>query len=143
MSADTTKPYPDRGDWGWLACDREGHLALFITGGEGPVPMQALDPSYPEDVEDRLIDLPAMSDVNRVTSWPDAEVPERGVFLYDWNDRDNTYELVLAPYRPCALDQLPADLAEVARSIRFTQLSFAEAWRIDARTHMSCQERSR
>ena len=137
------QPYPDRGDWGWLACDREGQLALFVTGGQGPVPAQTLDPSYPEDVEDHLIDLPTMSDVNRVTSWPDTEVPERGVFLYDWNDRDDAYELVLAPYRPRTLDQLPPDLAEAARSIRFSKIAFADAWLIDVRGHMPCREASR
>jgi len=140
MSADATNPYPDRGDWGWLAADREGHLAIFVIRGKGPVPILALDANYPQDVEDRLIHLPAMSDVNRVAARPNTEIPERGVFLYEWNDRDGAYELAMAPYRPRTLDKLPDDLAEAARSVRFTKLSFAEAWRIDVRAHMSCRE---
>ena len=138
-----TRSYPDGSDWGWLACDREGHLAIFAINRWGPVPIQALDAAYPEDVEDRLIELPAMSDVNRVTSRPDTNLPERGIFLYDWNDEDSAYELVLAPYRPRTLDQLPPDLAEAARSVRFTRFAFADTWLIDVRSHMPCRDAAR
>jgi hypothetical protein len=145
MSTDLPAPYPDRGDWAWVTCDRDGHVALFITGGEGPVPVATLHPDYPLDAELRIDDLPVMSDVREVTAWPDTDAAERGFFVYFWRDatagpKIDSYELVAAPYRPRTLDTLPDDLAEAARSVRFTALSFTESWRVDVRAHMTCVE---
>lgn len=146
MSAGPSAPYPDRGDWAWVTCDRDGHVALFITGGQGPVPVAALHPDYPLDGRIGLEDLPFMSDVREVTAWADTDAAKRGLFIYNWVDggpNKDSYELVVAPYRARTLDTLPDDLAEAARSVRFRALSFADSWRVDVRTHMTCVELQR
>jgi hypothetical protein len=55
--------YPDGYDVVWLASDRLGQLAAFITAGVGPIPIWALD--YPElsilDIEDSICGLPKSS----------------------------------------------------------------------------------
>lgn len=143
------RPYPEGIDTLWLASDHAGHLGVFVTGGSGPIPVQALRPDYPlEDLEARLLELPKASDIDLRVPRPDGFVAlaECGFFVFDWSDVHRTeayideYELVASPYRPIALDQLPAALADIARSTRLAKVSFATAWRVDVRAHAICRE---
>ena len=146
------RPYPEGIDKSWLASDRDGHVGVFVTAGCGPVPAWVLNPAYPLDqIEDDILKLPKASDVDFPAGLAQADrfadLAERGFYVYDWSDVHrtiqayiNAYELLARPYRPLTLDQLPGDLADVARSIRFTRLSFANAWRIDVRAHMICRQ---
>jgi hypothetical protein len=145
------RPYPESVDCCWLASDRAGQLAVFVTGGRGPIPVPALLDTYPlNDIEERILALPKASDIDLRIRMPQPDrfvaLAERGVFVYDWSDIHRTeayideYELMALPYRPITLDQLPGDLAEAARTVRFASAAFASAWRVDARAHMSCRE---
>jgi hypothetical protein len=140
------RPYPDGIEWAWLACDREGQLGLFISAGRGPIPTQALDLSYPADIEDQVNALPKMSDAQLQTT-PSSparftEIAERGVFAFEWRDTTaaTAYELIGQPYRPCTLDMLPETLAEIARLVRFPQIAFTDGWRVDVLSHLPCRE---
>jgi len=145
------RPYPDGLDCCWLASDRIGQLGVFVTGGSGPIPAQALLPTYLlDDLEKTLLDLPRASDIDLRVRVPRPDrfvaLAERGFFVYDWSDVHRTeqyideYELMALPYRPITLDLLPDHLADTARAARFSALSFATAWRIDVRAHMACRE---
>jgi hypothetical protein len=145
------RPYPDGLDCCWLASDRIGQLGVFVTGGSGPIPAQALLPTYLlDDLEKTLLDLPRASDIDLRVRVPRPDrfvaLAERGFFVYDWSDVHRTeqyideYELMALPYRPITLDLLPDHLADTARAARFSTLSFATAWRIDVRAHMACRE---
>jgi len=145
------RPYPDGLDCCWLASDRIGQLGVFVTGGSGPIPAQALLPTYLlDDLEKTLLDLPRASDIDLRVRVPRPDrfvaLAERGFFVYDWSDVHRTeqyideYELMALPYRPITLDLLPDHLADTARAARFSALSFASAWRIDVRAHMACRE---
>jgi hypothetical protein len=147
------RPYPDGLDCCWLASDRIGQLGVFATGASGPMPVQALLPTYPlDDIEVRVLELPKASDIDLRVRIPQPDrfvaLAERGLFVYDWSDVHRTeqyieeYELMALPYRPLTLDLLPEHLAENARMIRFSTVSFANAWRVDVRAHMACRERS-
>jgi hypothetical protein len=135
----------------WLASDRDGHLGVFLTGGHGPVAAQVLLETYPLDsIEQQILALPKASDIDLRMRMPNPDrfvaLAERGFFVYDWSDVHRTeayideYELMALPYRPLTLDQLPDDLAETARSVRFTKVGFASAWRVDVRAQMACRE---
>jgi hypothetical protein len=146
------RPYPEGIDGSWLASDRDGHLGVFVIAGCGPIPAQTLNPAYPlDEIEEDILKLPKASDVDFPGQAAEVDrfvdLAERGFFVYDWSDVHrviqayiNAYELVARPYRPLTLDQLPDDLADAARSVRFTRLSFANAWRVDVRAHMICRE---
>ena len=147
------RPYPQGIDWSWLASDREGHLGVFVTGGYGPIPVQALLPDYPlEEIEGQLVKLPKVSDAHLPVPMLEpgrfVALAERGLFVYDWSDVHRTeayideYELMALPYRPLTLDLLPDDLADAARSVRFINLAFQTAWRVNVRAHMMCREPS-
>lgn len=145
------RPYPEGIDSCWLASDRDGQLGVFLTRGRGPIPALALLETYPLDgLEERLLALPKASDIERHIQMPRSDplvaFAERGFFVYDWSDAHRTesyideYELIALPYRPVTLDQVPEGLAEAARFMRFINVVFANAWRVDPRAHSTCRE---
>jgi hypothetical protein len=145
------RPYPDGLDCCWLASDRIGQLGVFVTGGSGPIPAQALLLPYPlDDLEKTLLELPIASDIDLRVRVPRpgrfVALAERGFFVYDWSDVHRTeqyideYELMALPYRPLTLDVLPDSLLDTARAVRFSAVSFASAWRVDVRAHMACRD---
>ena len=145
------RPYPQGTDCVWLASDQVGHLGVFLTAGCGPIPAQTLLATYPlDDIETQILELPKASDIDLLVKWAWADsivgMVERGFFLYDWSDVHRTeapideYELMAYPYRPLTLDQLPDNLLDAARSVRFTKVAFANAWRVNVRAHMNCKE---
>ena len=142
------RPYPEGIDSCWLASDRDGQLGVFVTRGRGPIPAQALLETYPLDsIEEQLLELPKASDIDLQVRRPRPDrlvaLAERGFFVYDWSDVHRTeayineYELISLPYRPLTLDQLPSELADAARSVRFAKVAFANAWRVDVRSHLT------
>ena len=143
--------YPQGIDCCWLASDRNGNPGVFVTGGRGPIPAQALLETYPIDtIEERILTLPKASDIDlRVRMsrpYRFVTLAERGFFVFDWSDVHRTeayideYELMALPYRPLTLDLLPDDLADAARSVRFTKVAFASSWRVNVRAHMTCRK---
>lgn len=144
------RPYPEAMDCCWLASDQAGHLAVFLTNGRGPIPLAAVLDLYPlETIEEQIMKLPVASDIDLRVRRPRSDrfiaLAERGFFVYDWSDAHRTeayideYELIALPYRPLTLDLIAEPLADAARSIRFSSISFAGAWRIDVLRHMACR----
>ncbi|QWF15692.1 hypothetical protein [Lysobacter capsici] len=133
--------YPHALDCAWIASDGQGHVAVFITAGEGPIPAQALRGDFfpVEEVESRVLRL-SIRPGQAVTNLCDAPDPgsyialaQRGVFVYDWTDFTsikgslNAYELVARPLLPITCADLSIDLREVAQAVRFTDVCFADA----------------
>ena len=124
---------PQDFDVGWVATDAVGQVALFTTGGQGPVPDCAM-PSV-ENSEEFVLSLPEVSDVDRVTAMAGAnafvEVAKRGFFAYDWSDVHRAatqalrgYELQYRPLNPLALFDLPTPLQALAEATRLPDVTF-------------------
>ncbi|WP_431703357.1 hypothetical protein [Pseudomonas sp. BR20] len=120
-------------DVGWVATDAVGQVALFTTGGPGPVPDSAL-PSV-ENSEEFVLSLPEVSDVDRATARASAnafvEFAKRGFFTYDWSDVHRNsrlalrgYELQYRPLNPQTLFNLPAPLRALAEVTRLSDVTF-------------------
>lgn len=133
--------YPHALDCAWIASDRQGHVAVFITAGEGPIPPQALRGDFfpVNEVEPRVLGLGIRPD-QAVTNLSDAPDPssyialaQRGVFVYDWTDFTrsceslNAYELLARPLLPITCADLPIDLREVAQAVNFPDVCFADS----------------
>ncbi|WP_157476567.1 hypothetical protein [Lysobacter sp. Root690] len=133
--------YPHALDCAWIASDRQGHVAVFITAGEGPIPAQALRGDFfpVKEVEPRVLCLGIRPD-QAVTNLSDAPNPssyialaQRGVFVYDWTDFTsikgplNAYELLARPLLPITCTDLPIELREVAEAVRFADVCFADS----------------
>ena len=110
----------------WIATDCAGHVAVFTTGGKGPLPDSAL--ASIEAIEQLVIDdLPVISraDLRHSMPRPDDYIAfaSRGLFAYDWSDVHRTaaaaihgYELQAKPSQPITLSQLPEPLHAMATS---------------------------
>lgn len=147
------RPYPDGIDCVWLASDRDGHLAAFVTAGVGPIPIQILSDEGPaiEDIEEHICDMPSVSAVHLLGSIkrPDSfiKLAERGVFVYDWSDIHriihesiHAYEPVAVPVSPITIDMLPDDLSNIAKAVKFVDLAFADGQLLDVYVHMNYHE---
>jgi hypothetical protein len=122
-------------DCGWLAIDRHGHVAVFFTGGEGPIHDDA-DP-YDDDAAAAIARMTGTSPFELLVAYtrPDdfVEAARRGLFAYDWSDahradrdRIEGYELVARPDRPVHWTQLPEPLRTVASAARLP-VAFGQA----------------
>jgi hypothetical protein len=108
-------------DHDWLACDRAGFVAGFWSAGGRLIPEaihDVLDAHW--DAVQEILKLP--TDVHT----PGDELAARGVFVFDSSFFDDPYRVMAAPVRPRRLDELPATVAEVARAVRFMELTFLE-----------------
>ncbi len=143
--------YPQGWDWIWTATDADGFAAAFVTGGQAPIPRDALEIQFRDStqIEEAVAALPASSDV-RVFEEPGdrdtlVELARRGLFVYDWRDarralRDElgAYELVAAPTSPSRATTLPPVLRVAAMSMRFAGLRFSETPLVDVQRHARC-----
>ena len=104
-----------------------------------------------EDIEGQLCQLPTVSEARLLVSVkrPDdfIDLAERGVFVFDWTDINRTarealhvYEPVAIPTKPITANELPTDLADLAKALRFDDVAFAAEGRLDVRALMSCTE---
>jgi hypothetical protein len=113
-------------DCGWLAVDRDGHVALFFTGGEGPIHGDA--GPFDKAADRALRQMPASSQFELLTdAHPDdvSDAASRGLFAYDWADSRRTsqdgiegYELVARPDRPIHWTELPEPARTAAAAAR-------------------------
>ena len=143
------RKYPD-GESAWLATDQDGHIAIFLTAGDGPVPVVALDREEPliENIEALVMAMPRSSNA-RMTQVINHRTQTflalawRGVFVFDWTDftrypRDqvHVYERVTRPLTPVGLAGLPLPLALAARELTFVDVRFSRARSVDIRASM-------
>jgi hypothetical protein len=101
--------FPDRAgeEFDWFAADESGQVAIFATGGSGPVPAQVLtDAVFHDELGDQI----------EVSGWGTDEVwtsyARAGLFAYDWDERHHCYSRVAAPAQPVD-EALSARLATV------------------------------
>ena len=143
--------YPDGIDCVLVACDRDGHVGAFVTGGAGPIPLHVLafGALALEDIETRLALLPRVSAARPLVQIkrPDdfVAMAERGLFVYDWTDVERTrsesihaYELVAAPDRPIELEMIPEHV--VPRTMYATlDVAFSDCVPLAVGKHLDCR----
>ncbi|MBB3559397.1 hypothetical protein FHX06_000694 [Rhizobium sp. BK512] len=131
--------YPSDIDYIWVATDKDGFLAIFVTGGAGAIPLSALQDiqTGSGELEAIFFQLPAISEVNLLVNYPRPDdfvtMAERGFFTYDWRDvhrvkRDHSgkYEKITAPQKPIRIGNVPPFLQILAHRTIFNH-SFLSA----------------
>jgi hypothetical protein len=139
MSTEAAGSYPSELDVEWVAVDRVGRVAVFTTGGVGPIPRVYLD-------------QPGILDCTREAVWAALERTEsvllvslprpddyeafarRGFFAFDWCDvhrttgRSGLYEIQARPVAPAAFVEAawPAELSVILVRLRNPLLDFAQ-----------------
>lgn len=140
-------------EFDWLACDREGRVAIFLTAGYGEVPEAVLDAISDEDaflakVTEAIVEhLPQTTKGEQVGRGLRSDpftpfVGDRGFYVFDWKHWQGPYDLVLAPLAPAYLDDLPPHFRDGAALARFTRLSFCAVTSIRPELEMPCVGRS-
>jgi hypothetical protein len=149
------RAYPEGVDCVWLGCDRARYVGAFVTAGEGPISLVALNSVHlqVEDVEERIGSLPRVSDVHVlvVVKRPDdfIAMAERGLFVYDWTDVHRTraeaihaYELAARPVKPVSKDSIgDPEIVEAAAAAVLVRAAFSSQPILNVRDHLACEER--
>jgi hypothetical protein len=148
----TRRPYPEDFDFAWIASDRVGHIAAFVTAGSGPIPTMLLDSERlpVEDSEERVatLDVVTWAQLLVELKYPDnfAYLAHRGLFVYDWSDvhragRDklHAYELIGVPGTPITTEALPPTIAVLLAEPPL-DVTFGDERLIDVRKHHICCE---
>jgi hypothetical protein len=151
MEAMTQQEYPVQVDCVWVASDRDGHIAAFVTAGIGPIPVMVLNntESLPvQEIEEAILRLPKVSACRLIASVPRPDsfiaMAERGFFVYDWSDVHRTvsiidaYEPMACPVNPVSLEQLPESLRSHAARVRYSAGTFGESECFKATTYFEC-----
>ena len=131
--------YPAGIDFVWLARDREGHVAAFVTAGTGPIPRDALPQVHLEPTPEELLALlPRCSAVLSLGEHGDTTsfeaMASRGFYVFDWSDAHRSaakaldrYELVSKPLHAAMVGQLPASLGSIVAAVTLPIESFASS----------------
>lgn len=143
--------YPEGIDYVWIALDRNGHVAAFVTGGSGPIPFRLLQlkDDLMGGIEEQINALPRRSSAQLLVSLkrPDdfIDIAERGIFAYDWSDVHRTkgsetfaYELIACPSDPVNVGQLPMEMAVLVAKNRLDDVTFESSARLDIHQSVSC-----
>jgi hypothetical protein len=118
-------------EYDWLATDEDGHVAMFSTAGGGFAPATFLRDTDAHDAAIRaLIAVPPSSELALSTGltprvddmWD--ELAKRGVYAYDSSYSGGPYELIAAPATPVNVDELPKEIAAIAKRIRIPGIRF-------------------
>ncbi len=119
--ATRSREYIEGFEFDWLACDADGHVALFSTAGGGYAPEEFL-----EDVEahERAIGLVLSEGPGGEDTW--SRCGERGLFAYDSDYLGSPYRRIAAPERALRLEELPPQVVDVVRRVVFNGLRFSE-----------------
>jgi hypothetical protein len=120
-------------DSSWYAVDKNGHVALFITGAGGAVPNNAFSPEGAEELED--LDPETLEELGLTDTTPtdiDAgELPARKhLFVYQTGEMDeclaDRYERTQVPKKPLHVDQLAPQVRQAINGVRFETLDFSQ-----------------
>ncbi len=138
-------------DVGWLSRDKDGFLALFITAGEGPIPLSIVQcTSMPViQSEELLLEEASHCSFELFSNAPDptsfSEIAKRGVFVFDWDDvhRSNKnklgkYVLVASPVKPKPVVDFPKIISEIAELSPLEDEIFKSSNGIDPRIYYPC-----
>jgi hypothetical protein len=122
-------------DCAWLATDDFGHVAVFTTAGEGPIPNSAL--TSVDSVEDLIAAISETTQYELLAELPRPDdfitFASRGFFAYDWFDihrtsikSTNCYDLLAKPLHPITLSELPVSFQNLASATRISGVTFGQ-----------------
>ena len=122
-------------DCGWLAIDRDGHVAVFFTGGEGPIHDDA--DAYDAAAATAMRGMTATFPFELLVAYrrPEdfVEAASRGLYAYEWSDahrvdreRIEGYELIARPDHPIHWTQLPEPVRTLAHAAKLP-VAFGQA----------------
>jgi hypothetical protein len=113
-------------DSSWYAVDKNGHVALFITGAGGAMPNNAFSPENAEAMEEAGLEDELEHNLS------EGQLPDREkLFVYETGMMDeglaDCYHREQKPKQPLHVDQLPPDVRQAVKAATFDTLDFNTA----------------
>jgi hypothetical protein len=121
-------------EFDWLACDADGHVALFSSAGGGYIPWPAWQQADAHVAAiDAILALPPSTaprfapqlGAGFENTW--LQATERGLFAFDSHPNGGPYRLVAAPETHVPAAELPAPAIDVLNHLHYRHLHFAVA----------------
>ena len=132
-------------DTDWFAVDKCGHVALFRSGEAGAVPVEAVISLGPDGGDDEVREalfgkLSEEDEGDGDEIWPDA----KGAGLFDYeHEQENwisgPYQRTAKPDKPVRLEDLPPDMRDKLKALRFNTLCFQETAHLQPVEHVKCE----
>jgi hypothetical protein len=115
-------------DASWYAVDKNGNVALFITGAGGAIPNSAYSPEGAEYLDE--IDPEEREELGLAEDLPADQLPDdKHVFHYETRNLDeclaDRYERRRVPKKPLHIDQLPPRVRAAIEKVCFESLDFS------------------
>lgn len=120
-------------EYDWIACDANGHVALFSTGGAGYAPVAFLRDVDAHDVAiDRIIAMPASTEALKYpdlgpeysNTWRDVAM--RGLFAFDCDSSTGPYRRVAIPLSPANLHDFDDFIVDTVKQVCLGSIRFLD-----------------
>jgi hypothetical protein len=131
-------------DTTFFAVDANGHVAVFFSGEDGPVPSASQSEDSLFSVLRQLGGEPEPDEEDDDFDWDEAEEEaiDRGLYLYEYVGEFNPlllpYSLTGVPEQPLHADQLPPKVRRLFQEVRFDKIAFADTERLQIVEHVRC-----
>jgi hypothetical protein len=130
-------------DTEWYAVDGKGHVGVFISGENGPVPEGQVQKGNLDEVLRRLRGGEKGAEPEDY-DWEglEREATERGLFVYTYPEALSIiepYARTGTPDTPLHVDQLPPDLRKQFKKTAFNRVDFAQDESVQPAEHFRCE----
>ena len=116
-------------DTEWFAVDRDGQVALFLTGEDGSMPKRAQAVSMGEVLRALGGSPAAVEELDYSYDEALLELARLGLHVYEDASGDwfsGPYQRTHRPAKPLHVDQLPPSLRKQAKAVRLDDLRFED-----------------
>jgi len=130
-------------DTTWFAVDQAGHVGIFFTGEDGPVPASCSDGNILHVLQELRGVQPEEEDEDFEPDYHelDDEAGNLGLFTYEYivgsEDWVYPYTFTCMPGTPRHVEQLPPGLRREFKRVRFAGLLFPHSDDIQLAEHMA------
>jgi hypothetical protein len=130
-------------DTEWYAVDGKGHVAVFISGENGPVPVGQFQKGDLPELLRRLRGGGTEAE-REDDGWEELELEaaERGMFVYMYPEELSIlepYARTGTPDGPLHVDQLPPDLRKQFKETTLNRVDFARDENVQPVEHLGCE----
>jgi hypothetical protein len=135
-------------DTTWFAVDAKGHVGVFFSGEDGPIPSGMFQDANIFDVLRQLGEWPELDEGE---DWEpeqddydlaDETAAEFGFFVYQYIGEFNPlvlpYTMTLEPLKPVHVDQLPPAVRKLCNKVRMEKAQFPSSERLQPIESIAC-----
>jgi hypothetical protein len=122
-------------EFDWFLTDKVGEIALCSTAGFGEIPRSVVEDLPPgngpiDQIEGLISHFPKSTDHTTEGHGPGhckewRHLADRGIWIYDWQQVSNRYELIVRPITPMTINDLNGDWIKRIKLVSSETVEFA------------------